>query len=1012
MSIAIPEFWKLVMDSQLLSPEQCQSLGAEYGHVKGAAQEGNARTLSEWLISRNILSRYQAKILLAGHAGPFVYGDYQVYDRLESGRYAGAFRAVHSLTRHPVLLHFLTGARTQDPAAWAASVARARAMCQVKHPNVQRYFEIVDLTTFKFMVSEDLEGQTLAQLLAAGRLEVADACRTMRITALGLLALHQSGMIHGDVRPHNVWIEPSGNLKLLVDPIDYGCGPDLAHLATDAEAALRTDYLAPEFVEPGKVPDVLTDVYALGCTTYETLAGRPPFEGGDVTHKLRRHAEEPIQPLREFGVPDAVDQLVSYLMAKNPGVRYQDVGTVIEQVAPFIDPALVNPPVTSPIASLPGYEAALQTKQTAAPASSAPVAGPAAVQPAATVQSAATVQPAAVVQAAAQAETPAPKFNINPDAGPAIAVTSDRVSRKSPAFNTTATEPSPDAEKRKIKQVAIGLGATAILLIGGLVALQMLGGSGEDPTNGQGQQTAASDTGEDNPDGTDPTVAQGTETQGTQEPQTDTEPPSEAVPAEPVSTQQVVTDDGQLPWASPTDGTDVKFQYVPPDSQVHMMIRPASMLAQPEGSRVMESMGPTFASARARWERASGFPLADIDQLIIAMHDNSGRFPRPSFVVRLLQPVDKADLLAKWGNPSATEENGGTYYKGDSWSYFIPGTDPGVFVMGSEQDIKEVASTGGAAPPIRRESERLRQVSDRDRHFTMILSPNYLFSDGRELLSGNRQKLRDPISWFLGDSLKACMVSMHFDETFYVEARMFSDIGTDPHTLASEMRDRLEEVPTKVEDYLVRINPHPYWKRFAFRFPNMISAVHNQTRVGVENDQAIVNCVLPSPAAHNLAFGTSMALDATPGAAVAAGPSKPTGPKTLEELLARKMTLSFDQKSLEFSMRDVETDMKDTFPNLPFDFKVKIIGGDLEKDGITRNQQVRDINVRDKAVSEVLTTICVTAAATGKAPNSPEQKLIWVIGPDPEDASKQIVLITTRNAAAAKNYTLPAVFQP
>ena len=442
-----------------------------------------------------------------------------------------------------------------------------------------------------------------------------------------------------------------------------------------------------------------------------------------------------------------------------------------------------------------------------------------------------------------------------------------------------------------------------------------------------------------------------------------------------------------------------------------MMVRPASMLAQPEGDRVLESMGPTFANARASWERAAGFPLAEIDQMIIALHDNSGRFPRPSFVVRLAQPVAKDDLLAKWGNPAAKEENGATYYQGGGWSFFIPGTDPGVFVMGSEQDIKEVASMGGAAPPIRRESDRLRQVSDRDRHFTMILSPNYLFSDGRELLGGNREKLREPISWFLGDSLKACMVSLHFGDAFYAETRMFSDIGTDPHTLASEMRDRLEEVPTKVEDYLVRINPHPYWKRFAFRFPNMISAVHSQTRVGVENEQAIVNCVLPSPAAHNLAFGASMALDSTPGAVVVAGPTKPQGPKTIQELLGSKMTLAFDQKSLEFSMRDVETDMKDTYPNLPFDFRVKIIGGDLEKDGITRNQQVRDINVRDKSLAEVLTAIVVTAASTGKPPSSPEQKLIWVIGPDPEDASKQVVLVTTRNAAAANNYTLPDVFK-
>ena len=83
MSVAIPEFWKLVIESRLLTAEQCGKLGADFGHVKGAANQSNARTLAEWLVSRNALSRYQSTVLLAGRAGPFYYGDYRVYDRVE-----------------------------------------------------------------------------------------------------------------------------------------------------------------------------------------------------------------------------------------------------------------------------------------------------------------------------------------------------------------------------------------------------------------------------------------------------------------------------------------------------------------------------------------------------------------------------------------------------------------------------------------------------------------------------------------------------------------------------------------------------------------------------------------------------------------------------------------------------------------------------------------------------------------------------------------------------------------
>ena len=60
-------------------------------------------------MARNVLSKYQTTILLAGRPGPFYYGDYKVYDRVEQGRLAGQFRAVHAPTGHPVLLQFLTG---------------------------------------------------------------------------------------------------------------------------------------------------------------------------------------------------------------------------------------------------------------------------------------------------------------------------------------------------------------------------------------------------------------------------------------------------------------------------------------------------------------------------------------------------------------------------------------------------------------------------------------------------------------------------------------------------------------------------------------------------------------------------------------------------------------------------------------------------------------------------------------------------------------------------------------
>ena len=103
----------------------------------------------------------------------------------------------------------------------------------------------------------------------------------------------------------------------------------------------------------------------------------------------------------------------------------------------------------------------------------------------------------------------------------------------------------------------------------------------------------------------------------------------------------------------------------------------------------------------------------------------------------------------------------------------------------------------------------------------------------------------------------------------------------------------------------------------------------------------------------------------------------------------------------------------DPAPELPFPFEIKILGADLQLGGITQNQSIRDFEARDKTLAEILTAMVMKAnpITTVKAPSEPDQKLIWVVGPDPSDASRNIILITTRDAAAKKNYTLPDVFK-
>ena len=135
MTLPIPDFWRLVIESQLLPAEECQRLGQQFGHGEGAAAQGNARTLAEWLMSQNIISRYQSTILLGGRAGPFIYGDYKIYDRTEGGPLDGQFKAVHSVTGHPVLLKFFAGETVSDPQRWSAVLDRSLKHAALNHPH-------------------------------------------------------------------------------------------------------------------------------------------------------------------------------------------------------------------------------------------------------------------------------------------------------------------------------------------------------------------------------------------------------------------------------------------------------------------------------------------------------------------------------------------------------------------------------------------------------------------------------------------------------------------------------------------------------------------------------------------------------------------------------------------------------------------------------------------------------------------------------------------------------------
>lgn len=1025
MSISIADFWRLLGESRLLAPEQVQQLAGEFGQLKGAGGQASGKSAAEWLVSRNVLSRYQATILQAGRAGPFYYGDYKVYDRVDGGRLAGGFRAVHAPTGHPVLLRFLTGPVVGDPRLWAAAANEVLAAASIVSPHVERYFEPVDLQSFKFLVGEDLHGETLDQRLAAGRFPFAEACRLVRLAAVGLAQMHQCGRMHGDVRPASILLEAGqqlGNVKLLFDATQSPGPVDFTQQQPGSRLLQMADYLAPELMTPGRAPDPQTDVYALGCTLYTLLAGTPPFAGGHLQHKMTRHATEAIRPLEMFGVPQPVGQIAAYMMAKNPAVRFPSAAIVAEQLAAFVDPAsLYAQPPPAP-ATLGSFEHYLRHQQ-------ARLAQPAAAMATVVVKA---VKPAAAVAPSGPTAFRSDREHLKAlageatSAGPAAGPGLNVAPRTRPSVAPDEIVRRREADQRR--NVIVALVVAGVVATVGIVAFNMSRGNrpvaqaGNTKGTEQPPVTSVTPTSANVPSSTGKTPENGKTSSGgsgatTMPPVSptkavETKGPPAAV--ESGATQDVVADDGQLLWASPTAGPPLSFRGVPPEAQLIVAVRPADILAAPEGERVLQALGPMFAAQRTAFEAAVGLKLNEIEQLIVALHNNDAKYPRASFVVKTKEAIAREQLLAKWGNPAATQEKSQTYYAGAKGAYFISAApeDQRTFTFGEARDVKDVAADGGAAPAMFREMERLRRTTDSQRHFTLLLYPQFLFNDdGEPLFAGERAKIRKPLAWLLGENLQAAAVSGHFGGEFYFELRMLSSLDKRPLQLAEELKGRLNQMPAALEDYFVQLNPPAYWKKLAFRYPGMIRDLHGQMRVGVESEQALVNAVLPTPAAHNLVLGGELLVATAPGAAVAVGANPPpaAGPKTIADALQLKTSYSFDSQSLEFAMRDLAADVQTNLKAA--EFGIKIIGPDLQNDGITRNQSIRDFKQEGQTVADILTALVLKAnPIPGKSATDKEQKLIWVVGPDPDNPAKQLVLITTRAAAANKKYTLPAHF--
>ena len=246
---------------------------------------------------------------------------YRLIERIDEGGAGEVWRARDEKLDRNVAIKLL--GPDADDAFRARFADEARRAAAVVHPNVVTVFDEGRDGADAFMVMELVPGKTLREIVAErGPMPPHEVSRLIKQVAGALDAAHAAGVVHCDVKPANVIVDPKGIAKLT----DFG----IARAARDRdeqELLGTARYIAPERVEGGPV-SARTDVYGLGLVAYELLTGRPAFDGATSEELVRERLVGPPPSLRlaRVGIDDRLDAIVGRALATEPDRRYASAG--------------------------------------------------------------------------------------------------------------------------------------------------------------------------------------------------------------------------------------------------------------------------------------------------------------------------------------------------------------------------------------------------------------------------------------------------------------------------------------------------------------------------------------------------------------------------------------------------------------------------------------------------------------------------------------------------------------
>ena len=260
-------------------------------------------------------------------------GRYQIGELLGRGGMADVHVGTDARLGRRVAIKLLKPSLANDPAFRTRFRQEAQAAARMAHPTIVRVFDAGEETVrdpsgheiqVPFIVMEHVDGRLLKDIAAEGPLDPAEAARIVDGILVALEYSHRAGVVHRDIKPGNVMVTSSGQVKVMDFGIARAISDSAATIAQTSAILGTAQYFSPEQAR-GEAVDARTDLYSTGVVLYELLTGRPPFQGDTAVATAYQHVSEaPTAPnLINPAISPALNAVVMRSLAKDRTERYQ-----------------------------------------------------------------------------------------------------------------------------------------------------------------------------------------------------------------------------------------------------------------------------------------------------------------------------------------------------------------------------------------------------------------------------------------------------------------------------------------------------------------------------------------------------------------------------------------------------------------------------------------------------------------------------------------------------------------